>query len=175
MNYKKIIALTCLFTCILLNVYGQDWSQFLGPNGNSTSPQKKLLRTWPANGPQILWSVDVGIGYGGPVVKDGKVYLLDRVDSLGDIMRSFDLLSGKELWNYTISSPASFPFPGSRSVPAVEGNWVYACGALGDLYCIDIKTHKPVWNKNIWKDFAILLLIMSARVGCVGLLFGAMQ
>ncbi|MDR2918079.1 MAG: PQQ-like beta-propeller repeat protein, partial [Tannerella sp.] len=30
---------------------------------------------------------------------------------------------------------------------------VYSCGPNGDLYCIDIKTHKPVWNKNIWTDF----------------------
>ena len=44
-------------------------------------------------------------------------------------------------------------FPGSRSVPAVDGKYVYSCGHNGDLYCIDINTHKPVWNKNIWTDF----------------------
>jgi hypothetical protein len=35
----------------------------------------------------------------------------------------------------------------------VDGNNVYTCGPLGDLYCISTSTHKPVWNKNIWKDF----------------------
>lgn len=30
----------------------------------------------------MLWTVNVGKGYGGPVVKDGKVYLLDRDDEL---------------------------------------------------------------------------------------------
>jgi len=30
---------------------------------------------------------DLGIGFGGLVVKDGKVYLLDRNDELDDIMR----------------------------------------------------------------------------------------
>jgi hypothetical protein len=30
---------------------------------------------------------------------------------------------------------------------------VYSCGPYGDLYCIDINTHKPVWNKNVWTDF----------------------
>jgi outer membrane protein assembly factor BamB len=44
-------------------------------------------------------------------------------------------------------------FPGSRSVPTVDGNYVYSCGHNGDLYCIDINTHKPVWNKNVWTDF----------------------
>ena len=34
--------------------------------------------------------------------------------------------------------------------------WTAICIFLrhnGDLYCIDINTHKPVWNKNIWTDF----------------------
>jgi len=44
-------------------------------------------------------------------------------------------------------------FPGSRSVPTVEGNNVYSCGHNGDLYCIEINTHKPVWHKNVWTDF----------------------
>jgi hypothetical protein len=44
-------------------------------------------------------------------------------------------------------------FPGSRSVPAIDGNRIYTCGPYGNLYCIDINTHKPIWNKNVWTDF----------------------
>ena len=40
-----------------------------------------------------------------------------------------------------------------RSVPIADGNYVYSCGHNGDLYCFDVNTHKPVWNKNIWTDF----------------------
>ncbi|KPK87291.1 MAG: hypothetical protein AMS27_03070 [Bacteroides sp. SM23_62_1] len=136
-----------------MNVYAQDWPQYLGPNRNSTSDQKGLLRSWPENGPEVLWTVDVGIGFGGPVVEDGKVYLLDRDDKVGDNMRCFDLSSGKELWNFAYEAPGSVMFPGSRSVPAVDGNYVYSCGHNGDLYCIDINTHIPIWNKNVWTDF----------------------
>ncbi|MFN8256221.1 MAG: PQQ-binding-like beta-propeller repeat protein [Bacteroidales bacterium] len=153
MKRKNWFSLFFLVLICIINVNAQDWPQFLGPDRNSTSPQKKLLRTWPAEGPQVLWTAGIGIGYGGPVVKDGKIYLFDRMDSIGDIMRCFDLPTGKELWNFATTSPADFPFPGSRSVPAIDGNYVYGCGAAGDLYCIDINTHKPVWNKNIWKDF----------------------
>jgi outer membrane protein assembly factor BamB len=95
----------------------------------------------------------LGIGYGGPVVKDGKVYLLDREAKVADIMRCFDLSTGQELWNFSYKAPGSVMFPGSRSVPIVDGDYVYSCGHNGDLYCIDIKTDKPVWNKNIWTDF----------------------
>ncbi|MDR2038436.1 MAG: PQQ-like beta-propeller repeat protein [Bacteroidales bacterium] len=134
-------------------VTAQDWPQFLGPDRDSKSPQKGLLRSWPESGPEVLWSVDVGIGYGGPVVKNGKVYLLDRDDETGDIMRCFDLKTGEELWKFSYDSPGSVSFPGSRSVPVVDDNHVYSCGPYGDLYCISINTQKPVWNKNVWKDF----------------------
>jgi outer membrane protein assembly factor BamB len=95
----------------------------------------------------------VGIGFGGPVVKDGKVYLLDRDDKAGDKLRCFDLSSGKELWNFGYEAPGSVMFPGSRSVPTLDGNRIYTCGPYGNLYCIDISTHKPIWNKNIWTDY----------------------
>ncbi|MCL5280634.1 MAG: PQQ-like beta-propeller repeat protein [Planctomycetes bacterium] len=130
-----------------------DWPQYLGPARNSTSPEKGLLRSWPQKGPEVLWTTAVGIGYGGPVVKDGKVYLLDRDDKVGDNLRCLDLSAGKDLWNFAYDAPGRVMFPGSRSVPIVDGNHVYSCGPYGDLYCIDINTHKPVWNKNIWKDF----------------------
>ena len=130
-----------------------DWPQYLGPNRNSTSDQKGLLRSWPENGPEVLWTAKVGIGYGGPVIKDGKVYLLDRDDKVGDNLRCFDLSNGKELWNFAYDAVGRAMFPGSRSVPTVEGNHVYSCGHNGDVYCININTHKPVWNKNVWTDF----------------------
>lgn len=137
----------------IANVCAQDWPQFLGPDRNSTSPQQGILRSWPNSGPEVLWTVNVGPGYGGPVIKDGKVYFLDRDDKTGDQMRCFDLSTGKELWSFAYSSPGSVPYPGTRSVPAVDGNRVYSVGLNGDFYCIDINTHKPLWNKNIWKDY----------------------
>jgi outer membrane protein assembly factor BamB len=130
-----------------------DWPQYLGPDRNSISPEKGLLRSWPESGPKVLWTVAVGRGYGGPVVTDGKVYLLDRDDEVGDNLRCFDLSNGKELWNFGYDAPGSVSFPGSRSVPTVDGDYVYSCGHNGDLYCIDINAHKPVWNKNVWTDF----------------------
>ena len=149
---KMYIPVVVLLVFIA-NVYPQDWPQYLGPNRNSMSDQKGILRSWPENGPEVLWTVNVGRGYGGPVVKNGKVYLLDRDDEVGDNLMCFDFSSGKELWNFGYEAPGSVMFPGSRSVPAVDGNYVYSCGHNGDLYCIDINTHKPVWNKNIWTDF----------------------
>lgn len=146
-----VIITLFIFACPIIKA--QDWPQFLGPDRDSKSPQKGLLRSWPEEGPEVLWSVNVGIGYGGPVVKNGNVYLLDRDDEIGDIMRCFNLQTGEERWKFSYDSPGSVSFPGSRSVPVVDDKHVYSCGPNGDLYCIDINTHKPVWKKNVWTDF----------------------
>ncbi|MCX8157034.1 MAG: PQQ-like beta-propeller repeat protein [Verrucomicrobiae bacterium] len=130
-----------------------DWPQYLGPYRNSTSNQKGILRAWPTNGPEVIWTVSVGRGFGGPAVKDGKVFLLDRDDKVGDNLRCFDLDTGRELWHFAYEAPGTVMFPGSRSVPTVDGNRVYTCGHNGDLYCVDIPTHKPLWHKNVWTDF----------------------
>ncbi|MFC1634711.1 PQQ-binding-like beta-propeller repeat protein [Planctomycetota bacterium] len=150
---KVKVTLTAIVVMVAACSSLADWPQYLGPNRNSTSDQKGLLRSWPENGPEVLWTVSVGRGFGGPVIKDGKVYLLDRDDKVGDNLRCFDLSNGKELWNLAYDAPGSAMFPGSRSVPIVEGNHVYSCGHNGDVYCININTHKPVWNKNVWTDF----------------------
>ena len=99
-----IFTAAVLFACIS-NLFAQDWPQFLGPERNSTSPQKGILRTWPATGPEVLWTANVGAGYGGPVIKDGKAYLLDRDDKYGDFMRCFDMKTGKELWKFGYEAP----------------------------------------------------------------------
>jgi outer membrane protein assembly factor BamB len=153
MKQSKILIAAIVLFAYMSNTFAQDWPQYLGPNRNSVSTQKDLLRSWPQQGPEVLWTTAVGIGYGGPVIKDGKIYLLDRDDKVGDKLRCLDLSNGKELWDFGYDAPGSVMFPGSRSVPTLEGNRIYSCGPYGNLYCIDINTHKPLWNKNVWTDF----------------------
>ena len=132
---------------------GADWPGYLGPRRDGTSPEKGLFRTWPKEGPKVLWTTPVGIGYGGPAVAAGKIYVLDRDDAVGDKLRCLDLATGKELWNFAYPAPGKFDHPGSRSTPTVDGDKVFTSGPLGDLYAISTTTHKPVWQKNAWKDF----------------------
>lgn len=141
------------FTALATMAYAQDWPQYMGPNHDGHSTQKNIRKNWAEKGPEVVWSTNLGIGYGGPVVKNGKVYLLDRNDEEGDIMRCYDLNTGKENWNFAYSAPGEVQFPGSRSVPVVDDAHVYSCGPYGDLYCFDVHTAQPVWNKNVWKDF----------------------
>jgi outer membrane protein assembly factor BamB len=142
-----------VFALSVASVPAADWPTVYGPRRDHTAEQKGLLRTWPAEGPKVLWTAPLGAGFGGPAVRDGKVYLLDRDEQVGDTLRVFDLATGKELWTYAYAAPGGFMFPGSRSTPTVDGELVYTVGPMGDLHAIGIRTGKPAWRKNVWKDF----------------------
>jgi outer membrane protein assembly factor BamB len=144
---------------VLLAMFGicdvwADWPKYLGPNRNATSDEKGLLQSWPAEGPKVLWTFELGLGYGGGAIADGKVYLLDRIYRKQDVLRCIDLNNGKELWSFAYDAPGRLSHPGSRSTPAIDGKYVYTCGSFGDVYCFDRNAQKPVWNKNVWKDFS---------------------
>ncbi len=152
MTRKPALA-ALIATLSVAFVFAEDWPQYYGPRRDGTSTETGLLRTWPREGPTVLWTAPVGMGYGGPSVSGGRVYLLDRDDKVGDTLRCLDLTSGRELWTFAYAAPGRVDHPGSRTVPTVDGDRVYTCGQLGDLYCINTGTHKPVWHKNVWRDF----------------------
>jgi outer membrane protein assembly factor BamB len=150
--YKRLIVSIAIAMMFCGTVPG-DWPQYLGPNGNATAPEAKLARSWPAEGPKVLWTVELGAGYGSAAISEGKVYVLDRIGQEKDILRCLDLLTGNELWSYPYEAPGKLSHDGSRSVPAVAGDYIYTCGAFGHVYCFDKNTRKVVWNKNVWTDF----------------------
>ena len=145
--------ITLMVTLSVATAVAADWPGIYGPKRDSTSDQKGILRTWPKEGPKVLWTTPVGAGFGGPAVSGGNVYVLDRDEKVGDKLRVFELSSGKELWTFAYDAPGEFMFAGSRTTPTVDGELVYTSGPLGDLYAISTKTRKPVWRKNIWKEF----------------------
>jgi len=145
-----LVLLPCSWTA-----FASDWPQFQGPDRNGHSPETGLARTWPENGPKELWTVSVGPGYGGPAVRDGEVYFLDRVDEQQDILRCLDLNTGEEKWRYAYDAPGSTGHSGSRTTPTVDTDFVYTVGLMGDFLCVDRKSHQPVWRKNLLKDHGL--------------------
>ena len=82
------------------------WPQFRGPNRDGISPETTpLARSWDAAGPRQLWAVDCGEGYAGPVVRDGRVYLMDYdYDKKQNALRCLSLADGGEIWRYAYTS-----------------------------------------------------------------------
>ena len=53
-----------------------SWPRFRGSNYDAISNDQNvtLARSWPENGPNILWSIDVGEGFAGAAIMPG-VYI----------------------------------------------------------------------------------------------------
>ena len=152
---SKISIATLSLMVLLHAVTKAEWPQFFGPNRNGLSTETGLARSWPETGPPLLWNIDVGPGFGSAAILDGKVYFLDRLDDEFDVLRCVDLNNGKEIWRYTNPLPGRTTYNGSRAVPTLDEQRVYTAGPFGQLYCLDHRTHKLLWQLDIAQVFQI--------------------
>src|SRR5580704_3012439 len=123
-----------LAACLSL---GADWPQWLGPNRNAVSTE--IIPPW-SSAPDVHWRLPVGDGNGGPVVSDGRVYLLTKVkDKNAEELLALDAASGKEIWRTAYDRPEfkSLYGNGPRSTPTVTDGKVYTMGITGILTCFD--------------------------------------
>ncbi|MBO0700274.1 MAG: PQQ-like beta-propeller repeat protein [Zavarzinella sp.] len=149
-------------------VAADDWPQWLGPKRDGVWRESGIVDKFPEGGPKVLWRTPCGIGYAGPAVAKGKVYLADRVLGEGvtnpedpfkrtgvqgkDRLLCLDEATGKELWKfeYPVEYRVSYA-AGPRCTPTVDGDRVYWLGTMGDLYAVDVKAGKPVWEQHFVK------------------------
>ncbi len=150
---SKASWILCACALMATACLAADWPQYGGPDRTNISAEKNLPRTFPGGGPKVVWTTEVGAGYGGAAIQDGKVYILDRNAGRGDVLRCLDLATGKDEWSYSYPAPGKVSHDGSRSVPTVDDKYIFTVGCFGQVCCIDKQTHKPVWSKNIMKDF----------------------
>lgn len=153
-HVKKVFVVVIVFASVLFtNAFAADWPQFLGPDRTGISPEKVLARSWKADGPEVLWKMKLGEGYGSGAIKDGKVYILDRVDAKQDVLRCLDLVTGKEEWNFSYEADGKIPHPGSRAVPTIDDGKIYIVGPHGLMHCVDAVSRKVVWKKDLLAEF----------------------
>ncbi|MAB78671.1 MAG: hypothetical protein CMJ89_04885 [Planctomycetes bacterium] len=148
-----LCALSLLATPVFAQETPKDWPEFLGPNRTGRVEASGLNFDWGEEGPEVAWMASVGEGFGGPAVRDGEVYLLDREVGSLDLLRVFDLESGDELWSVEWEAEGRLIFPGSRTVPNVQKDRVYLSSGFGHVLCIDRKTHEIEWEVDMREVF----------------------
>jgi outer membrane protein assembly factor BamB len=132
------------------------WPWFRGLNRDNIAADKTpLARQWPAGGPKVLWSVELGEGHAGPVVRDGRVYLLDYDrDKSADALRCLSLADGKqEIWRYSYPVEVKRNHGMSRTVPAVAGDSVVAIGPKCHVTCLDATTGQRQWMIDLVRQY----------------------
>ncbi len=71
---KKASLFARLLILVSIPALAGDWTQFRGPASDNISTETGLYRSWPAQGPKVLWKTNVCEGYAGAAIKEGRVY-----------------------------------------------------------------------------------------------------
>ena len=146
-NFK---VLTILFYMLVVqSVQSQNIAQWRGANRDGIYQEKNLLKIWPEAGPKLLWlTEEIGDGYSSPAVVGNHLFINGEIDSISHVF-AFDL-NGKLLWKSPngpefTGKEFSASFPGSRSVPTVYNDLVYACSGMGRIACLEAASGKEKW------------------------------
>jgi outer membrane protein assembly factor BamB len=131
------------------------WPQFRGPNRDGISPETApLLRAWQAGEPRELWSVELGEGYAGAAVLDGRVYVMDYDRTKKqDALRCLALENGHELWRYAYPVPVKRNHGMSRAVPAVTDKLAVAMGPKCHVVCVDAASGELRWGLDLVRQY----------------------
>jgi len=134
-----------------------SWPHFRGPDfDNISSDPTPLAESWDTAGPQIIWKTTLGEGYSGPVVLNGRVYILDYNEKRkADMLRCFSLSSGNEIWRrwYRVEMKRNHGY--SRTIPSVTDKYVVTIGPRCHVMCVDALSGKLLWKHDLEREFGI--------------------
>ncbi len=164
MKFRSLVVISafCLACSVLFvtasAAAGSDWPQWRGAGRDGISSDSRLLKQWPANGPKLLWQVnDIGDGYSTPSIVGKRIYLMSNRGLENEFVQALSTEDGKVIWTTrvgNVGNPKQNPnYPKARSTPTVDGNFIYALGSDGDLACLETKSGKIRWQKNIRREF----------------------
>ncbi len=126
-----------------------DWPQFRGPQRDGTSTETGLATVWPQTGPQQLWRVEIGEGYSGIVVVDGRLLTMFAAGE-DEVLASFDPATGKEQWRVRIGANFETQLGnGPRATPTVADGVAYALSSNGQLHAIHVADGKVLWSRDL--------------------------
>ncbi|MCA9263111.1 MAG: PQQ-binding-like beta-propeller repeat protein [Planctomycetales bacterium] len=134
-----------------LTLTDDDWPQFRGARRDGiVRGTTRLARSWPAEGPPVLWETTVGQGYAAPSIVGDRVFLNDYDEENGEWkVRCLSLETGEALWEYKDAKPIRPNHAITRSAPATDGGFVFAIDPKCDLHCLDARHGGLIWKKRL--------------------------
>jgi len=152
----------------------QEVYEWRGENRKGIYYETGLLKSWPEQGPELVWEYEgVGNGYGSPVFTPDKMYITGEIDSLAFLF-AFDA-SGVLLWKNDFGNEWVKNYKGSRSAPTIVDSLVYVTSGLGNLYCFNRHSGNKIWSVSMVDDlhgvfplfgFSESVIIEDDRVFC---------
>lgn len=153
---------------VATEVTADDWPQWLGPQRDGVWRETGIVGEFSTTELKVKWQQEIGGGYTGPAVADGRVFVMDYLTD-GDTSPSpsrrnklqgtervlcFSVDDGQLLWKHEYDRPYNISFPaGPRVTPTVDGDRVYTLGSEGNLICLRTKDGSVIWSRDLPKDY----------------------
>lgn len=176
-QFLKIFALVVIFSACRTVPEPEEIAQWRGPARDGIYPDTGLLKEWPEEGPELLWSFEgLGSGQGSPVLAGDHIFVTGIADTLsGDgYIYKFNLEGGL-IWKKNYGKDWNGIFPGARSTPTVAGNRIYLESGSGAVLSLDRESGEILWTVDFLKDlgadsvqfgFSESLLVHEDQVIC---------
>jgi len=142
------------------------WPAWRGPDRDGKSPDKGLLKSWPAEGPKQLWKVTgIGQGFSNVSFGGGLIYITGRKEAgnpstlpeakhvyerPGKRLYLFAIdMQGKYKWVRDLTASYMGYYKGARATPTYDNGNLYLVTGTGVIGCYDAKTGETKWTRNM--------------------------
>ena len=159
----SLVAIVVATTAGLPTLSAKDWPQWRGAERLGLWTETGILDEFPDEGLTVKWRVPVNGGYSGPAVADGRVFVLDYVETEARVMNGTERLlalseeTGEVLWSHeweTTYRMLMFTYAtGPRATPTVDGDRVYVTGSTGRIFCLNAETGAVIWDKDTVEEY----------------------
>lgn len=133
----------------------ESWPRFRGAGLENISRSPiRLLGKFGPSGPKVMWTKELGEGHAGAAIYQGEVYVLDYdEEARADVLRCFELKTGKELWRRWHNINLKRNHGLSRTIPAVTEKYILAIGPAGHTMCLGRASGGLLWGLDISREY----------------------
>ena len=152
-----------VFSIVVAPIHADDWPEWRGSGRLGVWTETGIVETLPEGGLPVSWRMPISGGYAGPAVADGRVFVTDarRLDprntEVVERLVVLDEQSGKvrrtHEWETNYAGLQLAYATGPRATPTVDGDRVYALGAMGNLFALDVADGRVLWHTDYVRDF----------------------
>jgi len=129
------------------------WTGFRGPRRDGIYDETEILTNWPPEGLPLLWKQPIGGGYASFSIAGGMAFTIEQRRDR-EVAAAYHLDTGREAWtdSWEAHFDESMGGEGPRATPTWGEGRLYALGGAGEFRCLDAKTGKRIWSRNILAD-----------------------
>jgi len=146
---SRITVFALFIFSICLNCFAQETNGWRGINRDGHYASTGLLKAWPAEGPEQLWSVtDLGKGHSSPVISGNRIFVTGMDDEEKNETLTAYTIDGQKIYQVKYGRAWDKSYPDTRTTPTVADDKVYVISGKGDITCLNAADGKIIWSVN---------------------------